>query len=96
MRIMPYILVKRSSLMEENFPSEGFGPFDIWMIILAVLILVIPFWRIFSKAGYSGWFGLLMLIPLVNLITLYFLAFSKWPALNEKENDKKTHFPPHP
>jgi len=44
------------------------------------LILIIPFWQLFSKAGYSGWWSLLMIVPLVNLITLYVLAFSSWPS----------------
>jgi len=47
------------------------------------LILIIPFWQLFSKAGYSGWWSLLMIVPLVNLITLYVLAFSSWPSLKK-------------
>ena len=50
-----------------------------WMLVMAVII-VIPFWRICSKAGYPGGLSLLILIPLVNLVFLYFLAFSRWPA----------------
>jgi hypothetical protein len=49
------------------------------------LVLIIPFWRMFSKAGYSRWWSLLMLVPLVNLITLYVLAFSNWPVLRESK-----------
>jgi len=55
------------------------GPFG--MLAIVILVVVVPFWFIFSKAGHSGWLSLLMLIPMVNVITLYFLAFSKWPAL---------------
>jgi hypothetical protein len=32
-------------------------------------------------AGWNGWFGLhwlLMIVPMVNLIALYVLAFSDW------------------
>jgi hypothetical protein len=28
----------------------------------------------------GGWMGLLVLVPMVNLILLYFLAFADWPA----------------
>lgn len=45
-----------------------------------VAILVIPFWKIALKAGYSGWTSLLVVVPLVNLGWLYFLAFSTWPS----------------
>ena len=52
------------------------------LILLAVTI--IPFWMIFSKAGYHGALSLLMLIPLVNLVMLFFLAFAQWPALKKQ------------
>ena len=50
----------------------------IMMLIFAALV-VIPFWFIFTKAGYSKWLSLLMLVPIANVIMLYFLAFSTWP-----------------
>ncbi|MFV8836679.1 hypothetical protein [Aquisalimonas sp.] len=51
----------------------------VWMLIVAAIV-VVPFWRICRKAGYPGGLSLLILIPLVNLVFLYFLAFSQWPA----------------
>ena len=47
------------------------------------LILVLPFWKIFSKAGYSGALSIAMAFPFINLVMLFFLAFSEWPALRE-------------
>jgi hypothetical protein len=47
-------------------------------LILAVLF-VIPFWRIFGKAGFPPVFSLIMLVPVVNLIAIYFVAFAQWP-----------------
>ncbi len=61
----------------------GFGPLH--LLIVAALI-VIPFWQLFSKAGYSGWLSLLMLLPLVNVIALYVLAFSDWPATRARSS----------
>ncbi len=52
------------------------GP--VMMLIMAAIIIV-PFWFIFSKAGYPKWLSLLMVVPLVNVALLYFLAFSPWP-----------------
>ena len=48
-------------------------------------LIIVPFWFIFRKAGYSQWLGLLMVVPIVNLVMLYFLAFSDWPRLGERE-----------
>ncbi len=63
-------------MMHDGF----FGTHLFGMVIMAVLI-VVPFWRICSKAGYPGPLSLLMLLPIANLILLYFLAFARWPAL---------------
>jgi len=52
------------------------------MLVLG-LVLIIPFLQLFSKAGFSGWWSLLMIVPIVNLLTLYVLAFSSWPSLKQ-------------
>ncbi|MCW8193924.1 DUF805 domain-containing protein [Proteobacteria bacterium 005FR1] len=51
----------------------------IWMLLMSIIV-VVPFWKICSKAGYSGWWSLLILVPLANLGLLYFLGFADWPA----------------
>ncbi|MBP6760378.1 MAG: hypothetical protein KA131_01210, partial [Thauera sp.] len=56
------------------------------MMLLGAVVIVLPFWKIFAKAGFSGWLGLLMIVPMVNLIALYVLAFSEWPR--SKRADK--------
>ncbi len=66
--------------------STGFDPnhlamFFIPMIlfgIIANIVLVIPFWFIFKKAGFSPWLAVLMFVPLANIIILYVVAFSQW------------------
>ena len=65
----------------------GEGAVSVWqviVIVLCIVLIVLPFWRIFTKAGYSGAWSLLMLIPLVNVIVFYVFAFSSWPALKER------------
>lgn len=42
------------------------------------IIVIIPYWFIFKKAGFSGFLALLMFVPLINVIMLYFLAFARW------------------
>jgi hypothetical protein len=49
----------------------------VWVI--AEIILIIPFWRICRRVGWSPWLSLLLAIPLVNIIFVYVLAFSDWP-----------------
>jgi ATP-dependent Zn protease len=57
-----------------------FGP-----ITLLLLLFLPPFRVIFEKAGFQPVLSILMLVPLVNLLLLYFVAFSEWksgPAQN--------------
>ena len=57
-------------------------------LLVAALIVIIPYWKIFGKAGFPRIFGLFMIIPLVNLILIYVLAFSQWrilPSQAEKQ-----------
>jgi hypothetical protein len=49
--------------------------------ILMIPVVIVPYWKIFSRAGFSGWLSLVMLIPLANLVVLYVVAFSEWKTL---------------
>jgi len=51
--------------------------------LIVIVIAIVIWWSIFSKAGYSGALGLLMLIPIANLIVLLILAFGEWPIQRE-------------
>lgn len=51
----------------------------LWMLAVAIVV-VIPVWRICQRAGYPGWLGILIVIPMVNLGLLYFIAFASWRA----------------
>jgi uncharacterized membrane protein len=54
--------------------------------VVGLIVLVIAawvWWRILAKTGYGGALGLLMLVPIANLVLLLVLAFGEWPV--EKE-----------
>ena len=51
------------------------------MIVVAVKVLI--FCRIFSKAGFSWALGLLILVPIANIVILFVLAFAEWPIQRE-------------
>lgn len=53
--------------------------------LVVLIITIVIWWRIFAKAGFSGVLGLLMFVPLANVIILLVLAFSKWPIEEEVE-----------
>jgi hypothetical protein len=52
---------------------------ETWFWVAGLAIQAAIFGTIFRKAGYSGWLGLLMVVPLVNLATLLWFATATWP-----------------
>jgi len=61
----------------------GMGLPELLVLLVLIVALVVVFGMIFSKAGFSAWLGLLMLIPLVNVCAVLFLAFAEWPVHRE-------------
>ena len=51
--------------------------------IVGILLTVLPFWKICTKAGFPGPLALLMLVPIANIILPFYLAFAVWPALRQ-------------
>ena len=47
-------------------------------LLVFAAIAVVPYWKIFKKAGFAAPLSLLMMTPLVNIIVLYYVAFSEW------------------
>src|SRR6266404_1855043 len=49
-------------------------------LLLTHILCVPAMWWLCRRSGYSGWFSLAMLVPLANVLLLYFLAFAVWPV----------------
>ena len=47
---------------------------ETWFWLAGLVIQAVIFGSIFRKARYSGWLGLLMVGPLVNLVTLVWFS----------------------
>jgi len=54
-----------------------------FMALVIVAVKVLIFCKIFSKAGFSWALGLLMLVPVANIVMLFVLAFAEWPIQRE-------------
>ena len=71
--------------IEQLSPAIALGIVLVGLFI-ALVITFIKVWifcKIFSKAGYSWALGLLMLVPIANLIMPFVLAFGDWPICIE-------------
>jgi hypothetical protein len=68
------------------------------IILIIVAIVVIPFWFICKKAGFSPWLSLLNIIPFGNLVLIYVLAFADWKVLPAPEAywQPQPPYPPQP
>jgi hypothetical protein len=70
------------------------------LVLLLPLILyavaIVGWWRIVSKAGYTGAWALIALVPLVNLVFFFIFAFSDWPILKTLRAAQSAGIPPTP
>jgi hypothetical protein len=57
--------------------------FILFMGLFVTVITAVVYCMIFSKAGYSWALGLLMLVPIANIIMPFILAFGDWPVRRE-------------
>lgn len=56
--------------------------FYILLPIYVLFCLWLAF-RIVQNAGFDGWWVLVLLIPVVNIVMIWVFAFSRWPALQD-------------
>lgn len=77
--------------MRSLFKKENKMYTSFWTIVngLSLIILVIPFWHIFKKIGFPRWWALLILIPFINIVLLFYVAFSNWPNI-QGERERQT------
>lgn len=64
--------------MPASSPSEL-----VMLAVVALFMLAIvayPAGRICSRLGFSPWLGPLALVPVANVLLLWFVAFSRWPS----------------
>jgi hypothetical protein len=51
------------------------------IVLIILAIVIVPFWFICKKAGFTPWLSLLNLVPLGGLILMYVLAFAEWKVV---------------
>jgi uncharacterized membrane protein YhaH (DUF805 family) len=68
----------------------GFWPY----VLMAAAIGMTA--RIAQKAGFSGWWGLTQIVPLVGLVMMWVLAFIDWPATRPPRGEEDERFLPPP
>lgn len=65
-----------------------------WIMFVAIAALVLyPTGRILGRIGFSPFWSILALIPLVNLLGLWIVALATWPR---DAHESKNHRPSMP
>jgi hypothetical protein len=69
----------------ETCTALSTGGVGIFLVVyLAILVvMIVAYVKIITKAGYSGWWILIALVPLVNVVFFLIFAFSTWPVQKE-------------
>lgn len=60
-----------------DMTGYGYGHWLFFVIMVAVVLY--PAGRILNRLGFSPFWSLLIFVPLVNVFSLWVLAFSDWP-----------------
>ena len=51
--------------------------------LVQAVFMVAVLGNIFSKAGFSRWYSVLLAIPIANLIVIMWFSFTEWPIEEE-------------
>ncbi len=73
----PYGLGMESRSLVDN-PALLLVSLATYVVVLALVLYV--YVRIIRKAGYSGWWALTSLVPVLNLVMVLVFAFADWPV----------------
>jgi predicted lysophospholipase L1 biosynthesis ABC-type transport system permease subunit len=71
-------------LIAQRAEVDG-AAFAVFVVIYLVFLVfaIIATVKIVTKAGYSGWWVLIGLVPVANIVFYFIFAFSEWPVLRE-------------
>lgn len=77
------ILLQDEAAQPEIVQHLGLGLLELipFLILTILVIVILPFWFICKKAGFSPWLSLINFVPFGSLILLYVLAFVDWKVL---------------
>jgi hypothetical protein len=66
------------------FGNDMMDSWSVWhwtIFVISVALVLYPVGRILGRLGFSPFWSILALIPLVNLVALWVVALSPWPRV---------------
>jgi hypothetical protein len=52
------------------------------VITVFVILTAVPLTRILNRTGFNMWWCILLYVPILNLVGLWFFAYAEWPAID--------------
>lgn len=52
---------------------------ELFVLFIIVVVVIWPATKICRRLGFSPWLGILIAVPLANLVLLWFVALAEWP-----------------
>ena len=71
-------------MLDINLSKLREGVTRFWWLGAVVALVVVA--EILGRVGFSGWWSLLAVVPLLNVILLWVFAFTDWPNLPKRAN----------
>lgn len=59
------------------------GILFVFICIALIATTAIAIIRVIQRAGFSGWWALIIFVPILNMLALWYFGFGRWPILNE-------------
>lgn len=63
-------------------PDAMAGGMIIVVALIIVVLPVLPFFWVLKKMGRTPWWGVLLFVPLVNVVMYWVFAFWRWPSVD--------------
>ena len=56
-----------------------YGIWELMVLAFVAVVFIYPISRILKRIGWNPWLSFLWLIPVVNVVMLWVVAFAPWP-----------------
>jgi hypothetical protein len=70
----------------EETPMGSFGILQFLGLIIFVFLWSKPAGMILRRLGFNGWWGLVAVTPVLNLVGIWWLAYTDWPEHKKISN----------
>jgi predicted PurR-regulated permease PerM len=83
---LAFFRLGREEKMEEMGQGMGQGMhfWNLAVFAIAIFLLLFPIARILRRAGHSGWWSIVFVLPILNFIGLWVFAYVRWPNLPDE------------